>query len=172
MSKEEIRAISLAKLDLYKAGTMLDIGAGTGSISIEAGLHYPNLEVTAIDSNEEAVSVLRDNRKKFGLKNIISLTGRAPVKLDKKFDAIFIGGSRGSLADILAWSFGLLKPKGKLVMNFILEENAQQAKDWLNDHGHSFSAALVQVSRQTPIGAGHCYKPQNPVVIIEAGKEE
>ena len=127
MTKEEVRTVSIAKLQLAKADKFLDIGTGTGSIAIEAALLHPNLEVTTIDSNQTAVAVLKQNLAKFQLTNIHSILGKAPIELEDKFDAIFVGGTGGNMAEILAWSFQRLKPDGRLVLNFILLENALRA---------------------------------------------
>lgn len=80
MTKEEIRTISLAKLQLSGADSFLDIGTGTGSIAIEAALLYPQLKVITIDSNQTALDVLEQNLTKFQLKNIQSILGKAPDK--------------------------------------------------------------------------------------------
>ena len=171
-TKEEVRTVSIAKLQLAKADKFLDIGTGTGSIAIEAALLHPNLEVTTIDSNQTAVAVLKQNLAKFQLTNIHSILGKAPIELEDKFDAIFVGGTGGNMAEILAWSFQLLKPDGRLVLNFILLENALRAMEWLETNHHSFQTIQMHVSQFTKLGQGHYFKPQNPVIIIETRKED
>lgn len=172
MTKEEIRTVSLAKLQLREAKQFLDIGTGTGSMAIEAAYTYPQLQVTAIDSNPEALELLNKNQKKFQLDNITGILGKAPVHLDQNFDAIFIGGTGGNMAEILTWSFRQLNNGGRLVMNFILQENAIQALDWLKNQKYAFQAVQLQVGQYTKLGKGHYYKPQNPVIIIETRKED
>ncbi|MBO0452139.1 decarboxylating cobalt-precorrin-6B (C(15))-methyltransferase [Candidatus Enterococcus murrayae] len=172
MTKEEIRTLSLAKLQLREAENFLDIGTGTGSMAIEAAYMYPNLMVTTIDSNQEALNVLEKNQTKFQLTNIKSILGKAPIILSDSFDAIFVGGSGGNLSEILEWSFQLLKPGGCLVLNFILLENAIEAIEWLKTECYSFQAIQLQVGHYTKLGQGHYFKPQNPVMIIEMRKEE
>ena len=172
MTTEEVRTVSIAKLQLAKADKFLDIGTGTGSIAIEAALLHPNLEVTTIDSNQTAVAVLKQNLAKFQLTNIHSILGKAPIELEDKFDAIFVGGTGGNMAEILAWSFQLLKPDGRLVLNFILLENALRAMEWLETNHHSFQTIQMHVSQFTKLGQGHYFKPQNPVIIIETRKED
>ncbi|GCF95202.1 cobalt-precorrin-6Y C(15)-methyltransferase [Enterococcus florum] len=172
MTKEEVRTICLAKLNLNRARHFLDVGTGTGSMAIEAALTYPSLEVTAIDSNPKALELLAQNQQKFRLSTIKHILGKAPVPLRQSFDAIFIGGTGGRMAEILEWSFGLLKAEGRLVLTFILLENALQAIQWLEDRDCAFQAVQVQVGQYTKLGKGHYYKPQNPVIIIETRKEE
>ena len=69
MTKEEVRAISIDKLDLHKAKRMLDVGSGTGSVTIQAAVSFPNLEVVAIEQNEEAVALTQENIDYFGCQN-------------------------------------------------------------------------------------------------------
>ena len=126
---------------------------------------HPNLEVTTIDSNQTAVAVLKQNLAKFQLTNIHSILGKAPIELEDKFDG-------GNMAEILAWSFQLLKPDGRLVLNFILLENALRAMEWLETNHHSFQTIQMHVSQFTKLGQGHYFKPQNPVIIIETRKED
>lgn len=172
MTKEEVRAISLAKLQLRDAQRFLDIGTGTGSIAIEAAYTYPGLQVTAIDTKPEALELLKENQEKFGLDNVTGLLGKAPLALDQTFDAIFVGGTGGNMAEILSWSFDSLTAGGRLVLNFILQENALEALQWLEAHGHEFDAIQLQVGNHTKLGKGHYYKPQNPIIIIETRKED
>jgi len=172
MTKEEVRTVSLAKLQLDKADKFLDVGTGTGSIAIEAAFLYPHLEVTTIDSNQTALDVLNQNLTKFQLKNIQSILGKAPIELEDKFDAIFVGGTGGNMSEILDWSFQRLKLGGRLVLNFILLENALSAMVWLENHHHLFQTIQMNVSQFTKLGQGHYFKPQNPVIIIETRKEE
>lgn len=169
MTKEEIRGVCLAKLELYQAETLLDIGTGTGSIAVEAALNYPSLQVTAVDANQEAIALLKENQQKFGVENITSFVIEAPFETQEKFDAIFIGGTGGNMEGILSWSFQHLSSQGKLVMNFILQESVMEAMKWLKEKDKNFSAVQVQIGKYTALGSGHYYKPSNPVIILEAG---
>lgn len=171
MTKEEIRTISLAKLNLKQAKRFLDVGAGTGSISIEACVEYPDLEVTAIETKDVAVDLILENKAKFGVDNLEVIQGKAPIELEKKFDSIFVGGSGGNLEDILTWSFEHLNPGGSLVLNFILLENATVAFKWLEEQNMAYDTVQIQVGNGTKLGSGHYFKPLNPVIIIETKKE-
>lgn len=171
MTKEEIRTISLAKLNLKEAQSLLDIGAGTGSVSIEACLENPTLEVTAIEEKEKAVDLILKNKKHFNVKNLEIIKEKAPIEMDTLFDRIFVGGSGGNLTDILAWSFDHLKKDGVIVLNFILLENAIKAFKWFESRNIAYSSVQVQVGNGTKLGPGHYFKQLNPVIIIEAKKE-
>ena len=79
MTKEAVRALALAKLELHRARHLIDIGAGTGSVSIEAALQNPALRVTAIERQADALRLLADNRQRFGCDNIAIVAGIAPL---------------------------------------------------------------------------------------------
>lgn len=172
MTKEEIRTISLAKLNLKEATSFLDIGAGTGSISIEACIEYPQLSVTAIETKQEAVDLILENQKKFNVSNLTVINDKAPIETKQVFNSIFVGGSGGNLEDILTWSFEHLTVNGSLVLNFILLENAISAFKWFEERDIPYSSVQVQVGNGTKLGSGHYFKSLNPVIIIEAKKEE
>ncbi|MDH6363384.1 cobalt-precorrin-6B (C15)-methyltransferase [Enterococcus sp. PF1-24] len=181
MTKEEVRTISLSKLNLHQAKNFLDIGTGTGSMAVEAALTVPTLQVVAIDNNPEALTLLKANQEKFHLNDIIGIQGKAPADLTSAcesgdipaaYDAIFIGGTGGNMSEILEWSFQHLTDTGRLVLNFILLENALQAIAWLKENNITFDACQLQVGRYTTLGQGHYYKQQNPVIIIECSAEE
>ncbi len=172
MTKEEVRTVSLSKLQLSDAKTFLDIGAGTGSVSLEAALTYPQLSVTAIEQNLAAVALIEQNKQKFQLEKFDIITGKAPLDLPKTFERIFIGGSGGNLREILAWCTDHLQKEGRLVLNFILSENALEAENWLEKHDWEVESIHLQVSKRVKLGKGHYYQPQNPVVIISAQKRK
>lgn len=108
MTKEEVRLAALERLNLPTAKRLIDVGAGTGSVSLEAALRYPDLQITAIERNPVALALIADNCRHFGCPNIAIVDADAPLPLDVRADAIFIGGSGGNLADIIDWSLGCL----------------------------------------------------------------
>ena len=147
MTKEEVRLAALERLNLPTAKRLIDVGAGTGSVSLEAALRYPDLQITAIERNPVALALIADNCRHFGCPNIAVVDADAPLPLDVRADAIFIGGSGGNLADIIDWSLGLLNDGGSLVMNFILLENYQQAFSQLQNRAVTeLESSLIQVS--------------------------
>ncbi|CQR25633.1 cobalt-precorrin-6Y C(15)-methyltransferase [Streptococcus varani] len=171
MTKEEVRAISLDKLDLQQAKRFLDVGAGTGSVSIQAALTHPNLEVVAIEQKLEAIALSQENINHFGCKNITLHEGVAPIHLEGKFDAVFVGGTGGNMREIFDWCQGLLNPAGRLVLNFILLENALEASQICEEMGwKNIEIVTIQASRWTALGKGHYFKPQNATIIISCQK--
>ncbi|WP_042349365.1 decarboxylating cobalt-precorrin-6B (C(15))-methyltransferase [Bacillus massiliigorillae] len=172
MTKEEVRAVALDKLQLKGAKRFLDVGAGTGSVSIQAAARYPNLAVTALERNEEALELIQLNKSKFALGNIEIISAYAPIMLSHSYDAIFIGGSGGKLAEIIEWSHNLLLPDGRLVLNFILLENLQEALNLLDDQKWSeIETVMLQASKLMKLGNGSFFKPQNPTYIISCCKK-
>ncbi|AIR02159.1 cobalt-precorrin-6Y C(15)-methyltransferase [Pluralibacter gergoviae] len=173
MTKEAVRALVLSKLNLRDARHMIDIGAGTGSVSIEAALHYPGLRVTAIERNPAALALLAENRTRFGCENIAIVAGEAPLPVEGEADAVFMGGSGGHLTALIDWAADRLRPGGRLVMTFILQENLAAALACLPHASlQLLDCQQVQVSALTALGSGHYFKPQNPVFVIACQKEE
>ena len=83
ITKEEVRAISLAKLDLTRVSNFLDIGSGTGSVTVEAALNNRHLRVTSIEKDQAALDLTRLNIEKFDLKNVVLIDGTAPLDPEK-----------------------------------------------------------------------------------------
>jgi cobalt-precorrin-6B (C15)-methyltransferase len=174
MTKAEVRTISLDKLQLQNKKTFLDIGSGTGSVIMQAALEFPELQVTALEKNPDAIDINQTNIEHFGIKNIDLQTGMAPDDLpDKNFDSIFVGGSGGELPEIIDYSYDHLEKDGMLVLNFILNENAFQAIEYLEKSKFTdLDVIQVAVSKWHQLGKGHYFKPQNPTIIISAQKGE
>ena len=128
ITKEEVRAISISKLNLVNAKNLIDIGAGTGSVSVEAAYNYPNLKVISIEKNDDAIELIEKNKKKFNLKNIEVIKGYAPINLglNVKVESIFLGGTGNNLEEIIEWSKKNLVTGGRLVANFIIIDTFNQ----------------------------------------------
>lgn len=172
MTKQEVRSVSLDKLELHFARRLMDIGAGTGSIGIEAAIKNPNLHVLAIEKNEEAISAIAMNCQKFDCSERVRIIPHAaPCEVSGKVDAVFIGGSGGNITDIIDWALSLLIPKGRLVLNFILQENLQTALSHLQDKNiEEFECTQLLVSNMTNLGEGSYFKPNNPTFILSCKK--
>ncbi len=171
ITKEEVRAVCLAKLELYDAQTLLDVGAGSGSVGIEACLINQNLKVTGIEKKDAACSVVRKNIDKFEISDYEIIENTAPLAIDTSFDRIFIGGSGGNLGDIINWSYEILVAGGITVGNFIVYENAIEAKRTMAECGYkNIELCQVMVNKSEKIGAYEYLKPMNPVFIIKGEK--
>lgn len=176
ITKEEVRAISLAKLDLSEADNFLDVGSGTGSVTVEAALKNKGIRVTSIEKDPVALELTRLNIEKFNLKNVVQIDGLAPLDLElyglkDKYQAIFLGGTGKNLGEILSWSYEILDKGGRIVSNFILLENAVESYRLMKEIGFK-NVELVQVgvSLLEELGGGHYLKPRNPIVIISGEK--
>ncbi|MET3557138.1 cobalt-precorrin-6B (C15)-methyltransferase [Streptococcus rupicaprae] len=173
MTKEEVRAISLDKLALHRAKRLLDVGSGTGSVTVQAAYTYPELEVVAVERNPDAVALTKENIAHFGCQNITLHEGKAPIALDGQFDAIFVGGTGGNMQEIFDWCEELLVPGGRLVLNFILLENALEAVTIAEQMAwDELEMVSLQASRWTGLGKGHYFKPQNPTIIVSCQKAQ
>ena len=177
ITKEEVRAISLNKLELLNAKTFIDVGAGTGSVSIEAGYSYPNLKVIAIERNDDAIDLVKQNKEKFNLDNVEIIKAYAPVELDKDItaDAIFLGGTGKKLEEIIDWSKDLLVDGGRLVANFIIIDTFYEMLRLVKEKGFkNIDVTVLNVAKLEKLGTGEYFKPHNPIYIIscEKGVEE
>lgn len=168
MTKEEIRALSVIKLDLEKDSVLYDIGAGTGSVSIEAASNCPYGKVYAVEKNEEAVSLLEKNKLKFNLKNIEIIKGRAPEEL-KSIESpthVFIGGSSGNLKSILSSVFNK-NPETKVVINAVTLETVSEAVLCTKEFNvQDVDISQVTVAKARKAGRYNLMAGQNPIYII------
>ena len=171
ITKEEVRAISLNKLNLKNAKTFIDVGAGTGSVSIEAALTYDNLKVIAIERNDVAIDLINQNVNKFNLSNIEVIKDYAPIDLDVKADGIFLGGTGNNLEEIIKWSKDLLIPGGRLVANFILIDNFYDTLDLLKKYNFvNIDVSQLSINKLEKLGSRDYFKPHNPIYIISCEK--
>ena len=168
MTKEEVRAVSLAKLRLNPDSVCYDVGAGTGSVAIEMALRACQGKVYAIEKKEEAVELILENRKKFRTDNLEVIHGEAPEAMkDLPVPThAFVGGSSGNLKEIIS----LLLEKNKnvrIVINCITLETISEALQILKEFGFT-SREIVQmsVSRAKELGSYHLMMGENPIYII------
>ena len=172
ITKQEARALSLAKLRIKRNATVWDIGAGSGSVGLEAARLAPHGHVWAIEKNEGDAANARANAARFRVSNYSLFDGKAPQHLDTwpDPDAVFIGGSGGELAELIRLILARLKPGGRLVMNFVTLENLATATSALNESKAEWDVVQLQASRSQPILDMHRMAAQNPVWIVTAGK--
>ncbi len=173
ITKQEARALSLAKLGLRPDSRVWDIGAGSGSVGLEAARIAHAGHVWAIEKNAADAANARDNARRLKASNYTLLEGRAPDGLDTwpDPDAVFIGGSGGELAGLIRLILTRLRPGGRLVMNFVTLENLTTATATLNDAGAMWDVVQLQASRSQPILDMHRLAAHNPVWIVSTGKD-
>ena len=135
ITKQEVRAVSLARLQLRADSTVWDIGAGSGSVGLEAARLCHRGHVWAIEKNAHDIEIIRQNHDAFRVANYTLVHDKAPAGMEawSDPDAVFIGGSGGELADLIRLVLFRLKPGGHLVMNFVTLENLATALETLKD---------------------------------------
>ncbi len=174
ITKQEIRAVTLAKLQLQNDLVLWDIGAGSGSVSIEAGNLMPNGKVYALEKNPQYLSFIRENLKKFSAKNVMLVEAYAPEGIDElpNPDRVFIGGSGGMLDDIIDAVDRRLKPDGVIVLNAVTLDTLTKAVEFLEDHGYNVEVACINVSKTVGLTEYKLFESHNPVYIISARRGE
>ena len=171
ITKEEVRALALNKLQLKNKKWMIDVGAGTGTVGIEAALSYEGLQVIAIECKDAAYELTQKNIEKFGLSNIQLIKGYAPLPLQHQVDAIFIGGTGGQLEEMIKWSYDHLESDGRIVANFIIMDTFYDALKLMEAVGFKeIEVTQVGISKLEKLGKGKYFKPENPIFIIEGTK--
>ncbi len=174
ITKQEVRAVTLAKLRLQDDLTMWDIGAGSGSVSIEASNLMPNGKVFALERNPQYLGFLRDNLKKFVARNVMLVEAFAPEGLDDlpAPDRVFIGGSGGMLEEIIDAADRRLKPEGVIVLNAVTLDTLTKSVEYLEDHGYTVEVTCVNISKTRGLTEYKLFEAHNPVYIIAASKGE
>lgn len=172
MTKEEIRCVSLGKLGLRPDSVCYDVGAGTGSVSVEMALRVPEGIIYAIEKKPEAVELLRENKRKFQADNLEIIQGTAPEafgELEAPTHA-FIGGSSGNLRQIIE-KLTEKNPQVKMVINCITLETLSESLDVIKEFQLECTS-LVQVAaaRSKELGRYHMMMGENPIYIISCCK--
>ena len=172
ITKAEVRAVSLAKLALSPNGVLWDIGAGSGSLSLEAASLMPRGRVYAVEKDSGMVEFIRQNMASYGSRNITLVQGEAPEALAglPAPDRVFIGGSGGSIRGILDASDRALKPGGRIVVNSVLLETMTEATAFLTERGYNPEVCTVNISRTADLAGRRMFKAENPVFIITGTK--
>lgn len=174
MTKEEVRTVSLSKMHLQKDSIIYDIGAGTGSVSIEAARLADAGHVYAVETKEAAVELIRQNARKFGTDNLTVVPGLAPEALEElpAPDIVFIGGSKGHLKEIID-VIAKKNPKARVVLNAITLETVMEALECLKSRNYLEDEIVqVQISKARKIGTYHMMTGQNPVYVISFTLDE
>lgn len=170
ITKKEVRLAILGELALQPSQVVWDIGAGTGSVSIEIARLCPTSKILAIEKTAMGSTLITKNSLRFKVDNIQSINGKAPDVLENLpvCDRIFIGGSGGKITDILDACSHKLKNKGLIVMAFATIEYQLRAIDWLINHDWQYRLLQLQISRSVPLNHLTRLTPLNPVTIITA----
>lgn len=170
MTKQEVRAVALAKLRLTATDTVWDVGAGTGSVSIEAALVARAGSVWAVERNAAGVRLIRENADAFGCGNVHAVPGVAPEALAKLPvpDAVFVGGSAGELPSIVEAALEK-NSQVRLCVPCVTVETLTEACALLSgSRFKGFEACQVSAARAEAVGSHHLMKALNPVFLVSA----
>lgn len=167
MTKQEVRAAALAKLAVRPTDTLWDVGAGTGSVSVELALAAPRGHVYAVECAPDACALIRQNREKFHAYNLSLIEGTAPQVLADlpAPDAVFIGGTKGSMAEVVDAALAK-NPNARLCISAIALETLSAAIAALAAHGQTAKVTQLAVSRTRPAGKLHLLMANNPIFLI------
>ena len=170
MTKEEIRTLVLSKLELLSTDHMMDIGAGTGSVSIEAALFLKEGKVIGIEHKEEAVDLIYQNIEKFKISNLSVVHHKAPEGMDEvsSCNKFFIGGSGGNLTEIL----DIIKTKAQInsivVVTAIVLDTMIKAYEYFKNNEIDFELIQVGVNKIDTSRKVAMLTAQNPIFILTA----
>ncbi|MCR5754067.1 MAG: precorrin-6A reductase [Acetatifactor sp.] len=167
MTKEEVRRLSICKLQPAEGDVVYDIGSGTGSIAVQTALLSSSVSVYAMECNQEAVKLIRKNCEKFGTSNVEVIEGTAPEVFENlpAADCAFIGGSKGNLERILDALYHI-NPHMRVVANAVSMESICELNTLLQQYGVvDLDIAQVSVSKVKQLGDYHMLQANNPVYI-------
>lgn len=173
MTKSEVRILALAKARIAPDDIIIDVGAGTGSLSIESALLANKGTVYSIEREEEGVRLIKENAARFEVSNLEAIAGVAPEALSDlpQANVVFIGGSGGNLEQIIQASDKLLKPNGRMIITAVTVETLYKALQIMqNKSNYDVSAFCVQISRINQIASYNMLQALNPINIIACSK--
>lgn len=174
MTKREVRLQILGELALQNGQVVWDIGAGTGSVSVEIARLCPNSQVYAIEKTAAGISLIEKNCHRFQVKNMMAIAGAAPAAITSAIEnntlpppnRIFIGGSGGHLPEILDLCATQLQPNGVVVLALATVEHCAIALTWAKQHVWDYRLLQVNLSRSAPIASLTRLSPLNPVTLV------
>lgn len=172
MTKREIRMAVMNELKLTEDSVVLDVGAGTGSLSIEAALGAPEGHVYAIERFAKGIELIKQNVEKFKIDNITIIEAKAPEGMADLplLDAVVIGGTAGGMNLILDAVEKKLKINGRLVVTAVTMETGYKILEELKNRPFHYDGYLMQVNRFRKVANYHMLDPLSPIFIIAATK--
>ncbi|MBK5243429.1 MAG: precorrin-6Y C5,15-methyltransferase (decarboxylating) subunit CbiT [Eubacteriaceae bacterium] len=169
MTKREIRILTISLLGIKPGDAVVDIGAGTGGITMEAAYAAAPGIVFAVEAKEAALELVAKNKEHFHADNVEIIKGKAPEALSqitRDVDRVIIGGSGGKIEGLLIWCKERIRSGGRVIANFVTLENAAQATTLMNHYFENVELIQVGISRGEGIGGLTMLKASNPIFII------
>lgn len=173
ITKAEVRAVSLSKLNLYRDSVLWDLGSGSGSIAIEASLFIRKGRILAIEKDSRRIEQIKKNRKRFKVKNLDIVQNTLPAGLDQlpEPDRVFLGGGGQDIKEIIQIACSRLKPGGIIVANIVLIQNMSRVMKQFESENLDVDVTQVQISRGVDMPNGKRFQALNPVWIITGLKK-
>jgi precorrin-6Y C5,15-methyltransferase (decarboxylating) len=167
-----VRAAILGHLQIRRTDTVWDVGAGTGSVSVEMAMKASEGKVFAVERGEEGCALIQKNKEKFGVWNLTVVPGTAPEALAElpAPDRVFVGGSSGNLAEIIRAALDK-NPQARICVSAIVLETMQEAIEVLTDEGMAVNIVQVAVNTARKVGNKHMMMAGNPIYIITGQKQ-
>lgn len=172
ITKEEIRAIIISKLRLRRNFSVIDVGCGSGSVTVEICMQTQNNQVYAIDFDNKAIDLTKRNLERFGVyANIISGTAQEVLSSLPIVDAIFVGGTWGKTEAIINLAIQKLRSGGRLVISTILIETMYHAINAIDANMvKDIDISQIIISKSKKVTTGTMMLARNPILIVSATK--
>jgi len=172
LTPAEVRAMALAQLALRPRSVVWDVGAGCGTVSVEAAQLAPGGKVFAIEQDAEDQALIRENAERFGVGNVVPVLGTAPevwAELPDP-DAVFVEGSGREVARIAELAFGRLRSGGRLVAHVVSIQALDEIRHALGKHTAEVHVWMINFARGTDQLDRLRFDAMNPTFLIAAGK--
>jgi cobalt-precorrin-6B (C15)-methyltransferase len=172
ITKQDVRALVISKLRLREGFSAIDIGCGSGSLTVEVCLQTKGDRVYAIDSDEKAVELTKKNLLRFGVEAEIVLSKAQDVlPILPQVDAVIIGGTWGDTEEIIRLGIDRLKKGGRIVIDTILIETMYKAITTINEANlNEVDITQVIIAKAKKVTTGTMMIARNPIIMISATK--
>lgn len=172
LTRSEVRAVALAQLALGPQSIVWDVGAGSGSVSVEAALLAPAGRVFAIEQDAEDALLIRENARRFGVANVEAVIGKAPdiwAGLPRP-QAVFIEGSGREISRLAEMAFDALVDGGRIVANVVSIEGLHELRQALAVKTSDLRVTMINVARGADQLHRLHFEAQNPAFLVCAVK--